>query len=53
MERGIHFLESRQLPDGSWPEEHISGFFNRTCAIHYDNYRKVFPLWALAECLQE
>ena len=53
MERGIHFLESRQLPDGSWPEEHISGVFNRTCAIHYDNYRKVFPLWALAECLQE
>jgi hypothetical protein len=23
--------------------------FNKTCAIHYDNYLKVFPLWALGE----
>jgi hypothetical protein len=22
--------------------------FNKTCAIHYDNYLKVFPLWALS-----
>ena len=22
--------------------------FNKTCAIHYDNYLKIFPMWALA-----
>jgi len=47
--RGIDFLLRRQWVDGSWPDEHISGVFNRTCAIHYDNYIKIFPLWALLE----
>lgn len=46
--RGVRFLLERQRPDGTWPDEHIAGVFNRTCAIHYDNYLKVFPLWALA-----
>lgn len=46
--RGVRFLLERQRPDGSWPDEHIAGVFNRTCAIHYDNYLKIFPLWALA-----
>ena len=46
--RGVRFLEGRQRPDGSFPPEHIAGMFNKTCAIHYDNYLKVFPLWALA-----
>lgn len=45
---GVDFLRSRQQPDGSWPEETIAGVFNRTCAITYDNYRKIFGLWALA-----
>ena len=48
IERGIDFLKRRQQPDGSWPEERIAGVFNRTCAITYDNYLKIFPLWALA-----
>ncbi len=47
VERGIDFLLQRQLSDGTWPEETIAGVFNKTCAVHYDNYRKVFPLWAL------
>jgi len=24
--------------------------FNRTCAIHYDIYLRLFPVWALAVC---
>jgi squalene/oxidosqualene cyclase-like protein len=46
--RGLAFLEARQRVDGSFPEEHIAGMFNKTCAIHYDNYLKIFPVWAMA-----
>lgn len=48
VRRGVAFLEARQRADGSFPDEHIAGVFNKTCAIHYDNYLKIFPLWALA-----
>jgi len=46
--RGLAFLTARQCADGSFPDEHIAGMFNKTCAIHYDNYLKIFPLWAMA-----
>jgi squalene cyclase len=46
-------LVERQREDGSYPPEHIAGMFNKTCAIHYDNYLKVFPLWALGEARRE
>jgi squalene/oxidosqualene cyclase-like protein len=49
VERAALFLSRRQGDDGSFPEEGIAGVFNKTCAIHYDNYLKIFPLWALAE----
>jgi len=47
--RAVEFLGRRQRADGSFPAEGIAGVFNKTCAIHYDNYLKIFPLWALAE----
>ena len=47
--RAVDFLSFRQRADGSFPPEGIAGVFNKTCAIHYDNYLKIFPLWALAE----
>ncbi len=46
--RGVEYLTSAQQPDGSWHQTAISGAFNRNCMIHYDNYRHVMPLWALA-----
>ena len=49
VRRAVEFLRQRQRRDGSFPAEGIAGVFNKTCAIHYDNYLKVFPLWALAE----
>jgi squalene/oxidosqualene cyclase-like protein len=49
VERAVDFLSRRQRDDGSFPAEGIAGMFNKTCAIHYDNYLKIFPLWALAE----
>jgi squalene/oxidosqualene cyclase-like protein len=48
VERGLDFLVSRQKADGSFPEEHTAGMFNKTCAIHYDHYLDIFPLWALS-----
>lgn len=48
IERGIDYLTAAQEADGSWLQTAISGAFNRNCMIHYDNYRHVMPLWALA-----
>jgi squalene/oxidosqualene cyclase-like protein len=47
VRRGLAFLAARQRADGSFPDEHIAGMFNKTCAIHYDNYLGIFPLWAM------
>lgn len=47
MERGIQVLIDRQLPNGDWPQENISGVFNKSCAISYTSYRNVFPVWTL------
>jgi squalene/oxidosqualene cyclase-like protein len=53
VERGVGFLIARQCDDGSYPAERIAGMFNKTCAITYDNYLKVFPLWALGEARRQ
>lgn len=53
VSRGIEYLIRRQQPDGDWPPEPMTGVFNRTCGIHYDNYRRYFPIWALARFLQQ
>lgn len=47
--RAAKFLVELQGPDGDWPREPMTGVFNRTTLIHYDNYRRYFPLRALAE----
>ena len=47
--KAAEFLLGRQREDGSYAREPMVGVFNKTCLIDYDNYRHVFPLWALAE----
>jgi lanosterol synthase len=47
IDKGISFLIDRQLKSGSWPQEGISGVFNKTCMITYSAYRNIFPIWAL------
>lgn len=47
LHAGARFLLSSQLPSGDWPQQHISGVFNRNCMITYANYRNIFPIWAL------
>jgi squalene/oxidosqualene cyclase-like protein len=49
VSRAVGFLSERQRADGSFAPEGIAGVFNKTCGIHYDNYLKIFPFWALAE----
>lgn len=50
---GAAFIRNRQQADGGWSDDAIAGVFNRTCAIHYDNYCKIFGLWALAVVQRE
>ena len=45
IEKGIKLIKARQLPNGDFNQEGISGVFNHNCAITYTSYRNVFPLW--------
>lgn len=47
VNKGIKFLMSRQRTNGDWPQESVTGIFNRSCGITYANYRNIFPVWAL------
>jgi squalene/oxidosqualene cyclase-like protein len=51
--RAADFLIARQLENGDWPREPMVGVFNKTTLINYENYRRYFPIWALAERLNE
>ena len=46
--RAARFLVETQRDDGDWPRQTLSGVFNKTALINYENYRRYFPLWALA-----
>lgn len=47
INRGIDFLRRKQLSNGDWEQEGITGIFNRSCGITYTAYRNTFPMWAL------
>ncbi|KAF8719005.1 hypothetical protein AX14_011567 [Amanita brunnescens Koide BX004] len=49
IERAVQLVMSRQLPNGSWPQEAIEGVFNKTCAIAYPNFKFSFPIWMLGK----
>lgn len=46
--RGVEYLKMKQEECGDWPQEGISGVFNKSCGITYTAYRNAFPIWALA-----
>jgi len=47
--RAARYLHDTQLGCGDWPYEPMTGVFNKTVLIHYENYRRYFPVRALAE----
>lgn len=47
IQRGVDLLLQRQLDNGDWAQENISGVFNYNCMITYSSYRNIFPIWAL------
>mmetsp|Transcript_57764 Transcript_57764/g.183055 ORF Transcript_57764/g.183055 Transcript_57764/m.183055 type:complete len:537 (+) Transcript_57764:344-1954(+) len=49
LHAAARFLMGAQLPSGDWPQQQITGVFNRNCMITYANYRNIFPIWALGE----
>lgn len=48
VDRGVDFLLSHRRDDGLWDREAMTGIFNQTCGLNYDNYRFIFPIWALS-----
>lgn len=53
IDKGITFLLENQLASGEWPQQSISGVFNKTCMISYSAYRNIFPLWALGRYINQ
>lgn len=53
VDRAVKFILSRQMPNGDWPQEGISGVFNGNCMITYTAYRSLFPIWALGRYLSK
>lgn len=52
LSRGVKVLRDQQTPEGDWPQESISGVFNRSCAISYTSFKNIFPIWALGRYAQ-
>lgn len=49
VRRGCRLIMSRQLPDGSWPQESIEGIFNKNAAISYPNFKFAWTINALGQ----
>ncbi len=47
IDDGVQLLLERQLPNGDWPQESVSGVFFGTAMLHYCLYKNYFPIMAL------
>jgi len=53
VQLAVEFLMARQEANGDFPQEGISGVFNKNCMETYTSYRNVFPLWAIGRWLNQ
>jgi squalene/oxidosqualene cyclase-like protein len=51
--RAAAFLVRAQDTQGDWHDNHLCGAFNRSSAMNYDAFRRIFPLWALSAVAEE